>query len=244
MLLNFGNVSEWSALERRETRRRYVLLAVLTGVLVFLGGLSAAAHHPGMAVAAAAGVVLGTVHLVRLRRRGAWGTTVTARRQRTAAIAAWTIGAALLGLAVLGAIDGLSVPAVDYVVICSGFAFLLAAGAYLYARFLEDAAGAVAPEPARVICGEPRGLRRGARSFALVVTPTRVAHLQVSHSGVSEVAAIVLADIAHVEADASRGRGSLVLRSADVELAVHRAPPSQVHAVLEALRSAGVVAGA
>jgi hypothetical protein len=174
--------------------------------------------------------------------RGAWGTTVTAKRQRTAAIAAGTVGAALLGLAVLGAIDGLGVPAVVYLVICSGLAFLLAAGAYVYARFLEDAAGAVAPEPARVICGVPRGLRRGARPLALVVTPTRVAHLQVSDSGVSEVAAIALTDIAHAEADASRAGGTLVLRSAEAELAVHRAPPSQVQAVLEALRCAGVPA--
>jgi hypothetical protein len=239
-----NHAPEWSALERRVTRRAYVFLGICTGFLVLLAGLGAVARHPGIAVSAGAVALLGAFDLLLVRRRGVFGRTLTARRHRAAAITAALIGVALLGFAVLYAIQGLVVPALVYSVAGTGGTFLLAAAAYLNARVLERAAAAVAPEPARVVCADQRGLRRGARPLVLVVTPTRVAHLQVSDSGVSEVASIVLADIAQVEADASRGRGTLVLRSAEVELAVHRAPPSQVHAVLEALRSAGVVAGA
>lgn len=240
MILN--QAPEWSALERRETRRTYRWLGPATGVLVLLAGLGALARDTGFAVYAGTGAVLGAVNLVMLRRRGAWGRTLTARRLRASGITAAMIGLVLLAFAVLYAIDGLIVPALVFSVIGTGGTVFLVAVAFLNVRVLEDAAAAVAPEPVLAICADVRGLRRGAAAVALVVTPARVAHLQVSDSGVSEVASIVLADIAEVEPVASRGRRTLVLRSADVELAVHRAPPSQVHAVLEALRSAGVPA--
>ena len=77
---------------------------------------------------------------------------------------------------------------------------------------------------------------------ALVLTDTRVAGLRGSESGVSEVDSIAIADIERMDASLSRRGASVVLHGKGTELAVHRAPAPQVHALFEALRQAGVQA--
>ena len=231
--------ADWSALERRATRQRSRWLAAAAAAEVLLAGLCVAARETGLAVIAGSGALLAAFELVTLRRHGVWGRSVTARGCRVAGRVAATIGLVLLALAVLYAIARLVVPALVFGLIGTGGSFLLAAAAYSAARFLEDAAAAVAPEPVRAICPEVRGLRRGAGRTALVVTPARVARVQATESGVSELRSIAVTDIASVEASVTRGRASLVVRGADAELAVRRLPPPQVHAVLQALGRAG-----
>jgi hypothetical protein len=66
-------------------------------------------------------------------------------------------------------------------------------------------------------------------------TPERVAKVEASDGGVSEVESIAIANITDVEPSFDPRGGSLVLRGADAELAVHRAHIPQVHAMVEAL---------
>jgi hypothetical protein len=241
--MTFDQSWEWSVLERRATRRAYVSLMALTGVVLLIAVVGAIGHLPGIAVPAGAAVLLGAFNLVMVRRHGVFGRPLTARRQRVAAAMSATIGLVLFGLAIVYAIRGPLALALVFGVVGAGVAFLLAAAAYVNARAMDDAAAAVAPEPARAVCADQRGLRRGAGPVALVVTPARVAQVQASPSGASELGSIGLTDIASVEAGVTGARGNLVVHGAGVELAVRRAPPSQVHAALQALRRAGVPAG-
>ena len=189
--------------------------------------------------------MLAVFNLVVARRHGAlgnkrpaWGRAALAKRYRVGAIVVAAIGLALVGYGGLYAIDGQPVPAIVIGVICACIFFLLAGVAYVNARFVDAVAAAIAHEPVRLVCAEVREPRRRyEQPAALVLTPERVAKLQASVRGVSEVASMVIPEIASV--DANFLRGSLVLHGHSGELGVRRAAPVQVRALFEALREAG-----
>ena len=235
---------EWSVAERREARRMYRVHAVAMTVLALVLPLTVLGGETGLAVFAGAGLLVGAFNLVRVRRRGVFGTPLTARRYRTAATVAALIGLALVAYAVLYAIDGMAEPALVFGTFGVVVGLVFARVPYVNARFVEDAAAAVDPEPVRAVCAEAIGpLPRDDPPSALVLTDTRVAQLRGSGSGVSEVDSIAIADIARMDATLGRRGASLVLHGEDTDLAVHRVPAPQVHSLYEALRGAGVLEG-
>jgi hypothetical protein len=234
-----GASSSWSAAERRKTQQAHLWFGTITVVLVLLAGAGVAVGNTGVAVCAGAGALLGALNLLTRRKHGVWGLAATVKRSRVAGIVAMTIGLALLGIAALFALDGQLGPALGYGV-AAGVPFLFGAAAFSTARIVRDAEAAVAPEPVSAVCPELRGLRGRSDLGALVATPTRIARVQASAGVTSETGSIPLRDITGVEASLTRGRASLLIRRADGELAVHRAAPPQVHAVLQSLRRAGV----
>ena len=228
---------EWAAVERRETRRTYRALVLTTIGLALMLPLVAASGETGLAVIAGLGVLVGASRLVSLRRRGIWGREL--RFRRAAAVFA-LIGLALFAYAALWAIYGHAEPTIVFGVL-GLLPLLFAKILFAHARFLTDAGAAVDPEPVRAICAGVRGMWNGEEpQAALVLTDERVAKVEASDSGLAEVDSIAVADITRVDPSLDRNGGSIVLCGKDAELAVHRAPVAEVHALYGALRRAGV----
>jgi hypothetical protein len=231
--------ADWLAAERRAARRDYRWLTAGAIVLALIFGLYVLVGDVGAAIFDGVVLIFTVFRVASLRKHGVVHRPVTAERYRRLTIVAALIALAFLVYAMLWAIVGRAAPALVFGLVGGGGGLLLAVTMYLNSRFLEDAAAAIDPEPVRVICARPRGPWLGERPpVALMLTAERVVGLRGSASGVSEEGSLAIGDITSVEADISRGNA--VLHGAERKLAVHRALPAEVYALLEALRVAGV----